>query len=63
MQSSNLIRAADVIADIEWPGERHYTYVDPRRVRSSNPGYCFIRAGWDPCGYTRGGLRILERLP
>lgn len=44
--SSELIRAADAIAFERWPGQRHFTYVNPRAVRSANPGYCFIRAGW-----------------
>lgn len=62
--SSDLITAADAIADERWPGERHYTYVDPRKVRSSNPGYCFIQAGWRRCGVTKKRrLIILERLP
>lgn len=61
--SSELIRQADAIADIGWPGERHYTYVDPERVRSKNPGYCFLMAGWKRCGFTKTGLLILERNP
>ncbi len=61
-RSSDLIRAADVIAFEKWPGERHYTYVDPGEIRSTNPGYCFIKAGWRRCGMTKGGLHILERL-
>lgn len=60
-QSSALIRQADAIADHCWPGERHYTYVDPKAVRSTNPGFCFMAAGWRRCGVTKGGLIILER--
>lgn len=60
--SSLLIRQADSIADHVWPGERHYTYVDPANVRSANPGACFRRAGWRRCGVTKGGLLILERM-
>jgi len=60
--SSDLIRAADAIADERWPGERHYTYVNPRKIRSSNPGYCFLAAGWQRCGTTKGNLMILERF-
>lgn len=26
------------------------TYVDPRKIGSRNPGYCFKRAGWRPIG-------------
>lgn len=62
--SSDLIREADELAFKEWPGERHYTFVDPRKVRSSNPGYCFLMAGWRRCGVTKQNrLLILERLP
>ena len=59
--SSNLIREADAIADFCWPGERHYTYVRASAVKSRNPGWCFICAGWKRCGYTKAGLFILER--
>ena len=64
--ASDLIREADALADDRWPGVHHYTYVAPSRVRSTNPGYCFLRAGWRRCGLTEGGhgrdqLIILER--
>lgn len=60
--SSELIRQADEIADFCWPGERHYTYVNAKKIRGTNPGFCFMSAGWNPCGTTkRNGLRILER--
>ena len=39
----------DSLAWERWPGERLFTYVDPNKVRSFNPGYCFLRAGWDRC--------------
>lgn len=43
-----------------WPGERLFTFVDPARVRGSNPGYCFIRAGWMRLpGRTSRGLVVL----
>jgi hypothetical protein len=62
--SSDLIRAADSIAWQRWPGERHYTYVNPSKVRSSNPGFCFLRAGWNRCGITKWNkLLIMERQP
>lgn len=61
-QSSELIRQADAIADHCWPGQRHYTYVDPKAVRSTNPGFCFMAAGWRKCGVTKGGLLIFERV-
>jgi hypothetical protein len=61
-RSSELIRQADSIADCLWPDRRHYTYVDPTKVASKNPGFCFISAGWRRCGRTKGGLIVLERL-
>lgn len=61
--SSDLIRAAVDLAWERWPGSRLYTYVNPSRIRSSNPGFCFLAAGWRRAGLTRGGLHILERLP
>lgn len=61
--SSHLVRQADAVADCAWPDRRHYTKVSAADVRSTNPGYCFIAAGWRRCGRTAGGLVILERLP
>lgn len=62
-RSSILIRQADAIADCCWPGARHYTWVDPSRVRSCNPGFCFLVAGWRRCERrSKSGLILLERL-
>ena len=61
-RSSDLIRQADWIADVLWPHRRHYTYVNPKKIASTNPGFCFLMAGWRRCGRTKGGLMILERL-
>jgi hypothetical protein len=60
-QSSELIRQADRIADCLWPNSRHYTYVRAEAIRSTNPGYCFIKAGWKRCGQTKSGLLILAK--
>lgn len=63
IQSSDLIRQADAIADLCWPGLRHYTKVGAAHIRSSNPGFCFIAAGWRRCGVTQERkLHILERI-
>jgi len=60
-RSSDLIRAAIVEARERWPRERLYTYVDPRKTRHKrDPGRCFRRAGFRPCGITKSGLVILE---
>jgi hypothetical protein len=60
-RSSCLIRQADSIADCLWSDRRHYTYVNPAKIASTNPGFCFICAGWRRCGVTAGGLIVLER--
>jgi hypothetical protein len=63
-RSSDLIRAAMALAWARWPGARLYTYVNPRRVRSSNQGCCFKAAGWRACGITKTRrLLVLERRP
>ncbi len=61
--SSELIRKADRVALEKWPGERLFTFVDPKRTRRKrDPGRCFLRAGWRYCGWTKAGLRILEKI-
>lgn len=62
-KSSELIHQADEIANCIWPDSRHYTYVNAKAIRSSNPGFCFIAAGWRKCGMTKGGLIVLDWLP
>lgn len=60
-RSSELVRQADAVANFCWPRLRHYTYVDPKAVRSRNPGYCFLVAGWRRCKHrTKNGLMVLE---
>ena len=62
--SSDLILEAEQLAWGRWPGERLYTYVDPKAVKSRNPGYCFKCANWKETGYTKvNKLLILEKLP
>ena len=47
--SSELIRAAMELTGVLWeqrPRDGWVTWVDTRRVASTNPGYCFKQAGW-----------------
>ena len=61
MLSSDLIREADEIAWRRWPGERLYTYVNTKKIRSTNPGYCFLMAGWQREPYlTKTGKVVLS---
>ena len=48
---------------IGMPGERMFTYVNPKLIRSANPGYCFKVCGWRICGVTKKRkLIILEKM-
>lgn len=61
-KSSTLIQEADAIAFEVWPNQRHYTYVNAKKIKSTNAGYCFKRAGWRQCGVTKWNkLIILEK--
>lgn len=62
--SSYLILEAEKLAWYRWPNERLYTYVNAAAVKSSNPGYCYLKAGWRKCGFTKSRhLIILEKYP
>jgi hypothetical protein len=62
--SSMLILEAEEIAWGRWPGERLFTHIDGTAVASSNPGFCFLKAGWSRLKETTSkGLRILEKRP
>ena len=45
--SSRLILSAEKVAENRWGMNRFYTYIDPTQVISTNPGYCFLMAGWN----------------
>jgi len=60
-RSSEIILEAERFAVAKWGPNRAYTFVDGRKVRSSNPGWCFIAAGWRKCGKTKSGKIILEK--
>lgn len=62
--ASELLLAGMHAAWTRWPAERLYTYVNPRAIKSANPGYCFKKAGWRLCGVTKARkLLILEVNP
>lgn len=63
--SSNLIRAATEKTYKEWirrygqlPLETLRTEVDIRQVRSTNPGFCYMKAGWSRGEIRRGKLLL-----
>lgn len=60
--SSDLILEAEKIAWERWPGERLFTFVNPKMV--CGDGKCFKSAGWKKLPQrTKGGLIVLEKLP
>lgn len=63
--SSDLITQA--IAATRWywtpPKLGLITFVDASKVRSTNPGYCYKRAGFVRVGMTAGGLIALQMKP
>lgn len=68
--SSELIEEAVFITSLIYgdpPPQGMVTFVDTTKVRAGKPGYCYIRAGFEPCGKTKGGLVALrlppERIP
>lgn len=64
--ASKMLLEAMEIAWNRWPGERLFTYVNPRKIKytmeRSRPvwGWCFYKAGWSFAGLTSRGLHILE---
>ncbi len=60
--SSMLLNQAESIARNKWPDDRFYTYVNPKKIKSKNPGYCFKVNGWTVAGITKARkLLILEK--
>jgi hypothetical protein len=58
--SSKLILEAEKFAHDRWPGLKLFTYVSKAKVKSKNPGWCFMKAGWKPTGENKSGeLRLL----
>lgn len=72
--ASEMLAEAEQLAWVRWPGERFYTYTDPRFVKPTmvkGPhgvlypvwGYCFYRCGWVFVGVTKSGKIIQAREP
>jgi hypothetical protein len=68
--ASEMLKDGMARAFERWPGERLYTYVDPREVEPTyvrgHPtwGFCFVKAGWRFVGWTKARkLMIFHFLP
>jgi hypothetical protein len=63
--SSELIRQAIAATLWRWPCPPlgMITFVDASKIRGTNPGYCYLKAGFKRVGHTVGGLVALQMLP
>lgn len=59
--SSEIILEAEQFAFRKWGPNRLYTYIDPAKVRSINPGYCFLKAGWSKRGLSKAGKILMTK--
>lgn len=60
-RSSEVILEAEALAVEKWGPNRMFTYVDPAKVRSANPGCCFKKAGWRKVGESESGKHLLAK--
>lgn len=60
-RSSEIILEAERHAVEKWGANRFYTYVDPHRIKSPNPGYCFKIAGYKLIRITLAGKHLLAK--
>lgn len=68
--SSDLVRSALAMTYAEWerrygrlPEERLRTEVEVASVKSANPGYCYLMAGWERGEVKRGKLYLYAPAP
>lgn len=65
--ASDLIREAVAITRWRWPDVPSLgmvTFIDRSKVKAKrDPGYCYLQAGFERVGETKGGLVALQLLP
>lgn len=59
--SSEIILEAENMAFEKWGPNRLYTYVNPSKIASRNPGYCFKLAGWKYSRLSKSGQHLLVK--
>ena len=59
--SSSIILEAEQLVIEAWGEGRAFTYVDASRIKSSNAGYCYKKAGWQNIGKSKSGKILLEK--
>ncbi len=57
-RSSEIILEAERAAVAKWGPNRAYTYIDPTKINSVNPGYCFKVAGWRNVRHADGSIHL-----
>lgn len=60
-RGSDIILEAERMAYERWGKNRFYTYVDPGKVKSKNPGYCFKVAGYRFVRTSASGKHLLTK--
>jgi len=60
-QSSDIILEAEWHAVLKWGPNRAYTYIDPTKILSANPGYCFKKPDGDTCDCLLAGSIFSKR--
>ena len=65
LSSALIVDAVRVtLAKWECPELGMLTFVDTKKVRNKlDFGYCYLRAGFEPVGFTKGGLLALQLFP
>lgn len=56
---SGLLSSGIILACEEHVEGRKFTYIDPKKVKSTNPGYCFLCAGWKHAGRSKDRNLVL----
>jgi len=60
-RSSDVILECEALVVSRWGKGRAFTYINPAKIRSTNPGYCFKQAGWRFVRQNPDGKHILEK--
>lgn len=65
-ESDRLSSEIILLAEEEWNKKygvcRKFTYVHPGKIRSTNPGFCFQKAGWEKTSIvSKKGLILLSK--
>ena len=60
--SSAILLESEATVRVRWGAVRLFTFIDPAKVKSPNPGYCFKMAGWQFEGINPKRQHILAKI-